>query len=147
VLGHTGNGGGFRAVLESFPDDHLTIVVLTNTEAGSLPPLAVAAEIARTALGLKKNALLDLPVPPAELAAITGKYDSDDGIVEHFGRDGKLHGRIPGAPIEGVVRRQAENVYAVDENTEVHFLVRGGRAEWSMAYTGGLFMGAYYRVN
>src|SRR3954464_8816067 len=47
VLGHTGNGGGFRSVLESFPDDHLTIAVLINTEDGSPPPVAMAAEIAR----------------------------------------------------------------------------------------------------
>jgi hypothetical protein len=67
--------------------------------------------------------------------------------VEIFARDGKLHFRIPGTKIEGTVRRQAENVYAINENTEVHFLVRGGRATWSMVYIGGLLMDAKYRVN
>src|SRR6185436_4382844 len=106
VLGHTGSGGGYRTVWESFPDDLLTIVVLINTDDGSAPPAAMAAEIARAALGLKKSALLDLPVPSAELAALSGKYDSDEGIVEIFARDGKLHFRIPGTQIEGVIRRQ-----------------------------------------
>jgi CubicO group peptidase (beta-lactamase class C family) len=130
VLGHTGGTGGFRPLLESFPDDHLTIVILMNMgDAASPSPVAVAPEIARAALGLKKNALLDLPVPDAELAALSGKYDSDEGPVEIFARDGKLHYRIPGSQIEGVVRRQAENVYAIDENTEAHFLVRGGRVK------------------
>ena len=148
VLGHTGGGGGFRPLLESFPDDHLTIVILMNMgDAASPSPVAVAPEIARAALGLKKNALLDLPVPGAELAALSGKYDSDEGPVEIFARDGKLHYRIPGSQIEGVVRRQAENVYAIDENTEAHFLVSGGRAVWSMVYIGGLLMDAKYRVN
>jgi len=148
VLGHSGGGGGFRVLLESFPDDHLTIVILMNMgDAASPSPVAVAPEIARAALGLKKNALLDLPVPGAELAALSGKYDSDEGPVEIFARDGKLHYRIPDSQIEGVVRRQAENVYAIDENTEAHFLVRGGRAEWSMVYIGGLLMDAKYRVN
>jgi CubicO group peptidase (beta-lactamase class C family) len=148
VLGHTGGGGGFRPLLESFPDDHLTIVILMNMgDAASPSPVAVAPEIARAALGLKKNALLDLPVPGAELAALSGKYDSDEGPVEIFARDGKLHYRIPGSQIEGVVRRQAENVYAIDENTEAHFLVSGGRAAWSMVYIGGLLMDAKYRVN
>ena len=148
VLGHSGGGGGFRVLLESFPDDHLTIVILMNMgDAASPSPVAVAPEIARAALGLKKNALLDLPVSGAELAALSGKYDSDEGPVEIFARDGKLHYRIPDSQIEGVVRRQAENVYAIDENTEVHFLVRGGRAEWSMVYIGGLLMDAKYRVN
>jgi CubicO group peptidase (beta-lactamase class C family) len=151
VLGHYGgeSRGGFRPLLESFPDDHLTIVILMNMgDAASPSPVAVAPEIARAALGLaKKNTLLDLPVPGAELAALSGKYDSDEGPVEIFARDGKLHYRIPGSQIEGVLLRQAENVYAIDENTEAHFLVRGGRAEWSMVYIGGLLMDAKYRVN
>lgn len=148
VLGHTGSGGGFRNVLESFPDDHLTIVILMNLgDAGAPSPIAIAAEIARATLGLKKNTLLDLPVPDAELAALSGKYDSDEGPVEIFGRDGKLHFRIPGTPIEGVVQRQAENVYAINENTEARFLITGGRAQWSMVYTGGLLLDAKYRVN
>ena len=148
VLGHTGSGGGFRNIFESFPDDHLTIVILMNLgDAASPSPVAVAPEIARAALGLKKHALLDLPVPAAELAALSGKYDSDEGPVEIFARDGKLHYRIPDSQIEGVVRRQAENVYAINENTEVHFLVSGSHAAWSMVYIGGLFMDAKYRVN
>jgi D-alanyl-D-alanine carboxypeptidase len=150
VLGHYGGEGrgGFRPLLESFPDDHLTIVILMNMgDAASPSPVAVAPEIARSALGLKKNALLDLPVPDAELATLSGKYDSDEGPVKILARDGKLHFRIPGTQVEGVLRRQAENVYAVDDNTEARFVVRGGRAEWAMVYDGGLLMDAKYRVN
>jgi CubicO group peptidase (beta-lactamase class C family) len=151
VLGHYGgeSRGGFRPLLESFPADHLTIVILMNMgDAASPSPVAVAPEIARAALGLaKKNTLLDLPVPGAELAALSGKYDSNEGPVEIFARHGKLHYRIPGSQIEGVLLRQAENVYAIDENSEAHFLVRDGRAEWSMVYIGGLLMDAKYRVN
>lgn len=147
--GHTGSGGGFRNVFESFPADHLTIVILTNMgDAGSLSPLVMAAEIARAALGLaKKSTGLDLPVPNKELAALSGKYDSDEGPMELFAHDGKLHFRIPGINAEGVLRRQAENVYAVDDNTEARFVTSGGRAGWSMVYTGGLFMDAKYPVN
>jgi hypothetical protein len=108
----------------------------------------MAAEIARAALGLaKKSALRDLPMPSEELAALTEKYDSDEGIVEIFARDGKLHFRIPGRQTEGVVLRQAENVYATSENAEVHFVMSGGQREWSMVYIGGLFLDARYRVN
>jgi D-alanyl-D-alanine carboxypeptidase len=148
MLGHTGGGGGFRSVLESFPDDHLTIVVLINTEDGSPPPVAMAAEIARAALGpaKKKSALLDLPVPREELATLTGKFDSDGGIVENFARDGKLHFRIPGKQTEGVLLRQAENVYAINENVEVRFVVNDGHVTWAMVYTGGLLLDAKYLV-
>lgn len=146
MLGHTGSGGGFRTVLASFSDDHLTIVVLINTDDGSAPPAAMAADIARAALGLKKNALLDLQVPNAELAALIGKYDSDEGLVEIFARDGKLHFRILESQTEGVLLRQAENVYAIDENVEIHFVMSGQR-KWFMVYHGGLFLDAKYRVN
>ena len=37
-------------------------------------------------------------------------------------------------------------VYAIDENIEVHFVMRGQR-EWSMVYHGGLFLDAKYRIN
>jgi hypothetical protein len=116
-------------------------------DAGSPSPVAIAAEVARAALGLKKKALLDLPVPGAELAALTGKYDSDEGPVEIFARDGKLHFRIPGSKTEGVLRRQAENMYAINDDTEARFVISGSRAEWSMVYIGGLFLDAKYRVH
>ena len=148
MLGQTKGEGGFRTVLESFPDDHLTIVILENMgDAGSPAPVAIAADIARAALGLKKPAVLDLPVPNAELAALSGEYDSDEGPVEIFAHDGKLHYRIPGNTGEGVLRRQAENVYAVDDNTEARFVMTGGRAEWTMVYIGGLMLDPKYRVN
>lgn len=151
MLGHSGgeSRGGFRPLLESFPDDRLTIVILMNMgDAASPSPVAVAPEIARAALGLKKkSALLDLPVPSAELAALSGKYDSDEGPVEIFAEDGKLHFRIPESQTEGVLRRQAKNVYAINGNTEARFVMSGGRAEWSMVYIGGLLLDAKYRVN
>jgi D-alanyl-D-alanine carboxypeptidase len=147
MLGHTGSGGGFRAVLESFPDDRLTIVVLINTEDDSPPPVAMAAEIARAALGLPetKNPL-DRRVPRDELETLEGKYDSDEGTVETFARDGKLHFRILGKQREGVLLKQAEQVYAIDKATEVRFLVRKGRAKWATVYGSGLFLDAKYHV-
>jgi len=44
--------------------------------------------------------------------------------VENFAgpeeQNAKLHYRLPGTKIEGVMQRQAPNIYAVNENTEVH---------------------------
>ena len=148
VLGHTGSGGGFAAALESFPDDHLTVVVLINMDVGANPALTVAAGIARPLLGLpEKNTLHDLQVPQQELAAMApGTFDSDEGTVENFARDGKLFYRDLPSRAEGPLPRQAENVYAVNENIEVHFVVRQGRATWGIVYTGGMMMDAVHRV-
>ena len=147
VLGHTGGGGGFNSLLASFPDDHLTIAILMNSRNGAGPSLVLGAAIARAVLGLpEKKTLRDLPVPKEELAALIASYDSDEGPVDNFERDGKLHYRLPGTQTEGVLLRQAANIYAVDENTEVHFLLRNGRLTWAIVYTGGLLMDPKPRV-
>jgi hypothetical protein len=147
VLGHTGSGGGFAAALESFPDDHVTVVVLINTEVGANPALTLAAAIARPMIGHpEKVALKDLPVPKLELEALTGAYNADGGKVENFARDGKLFFRLPSG-VEGAMRRQSGNVYALDENTEVHFVIHDRRATDALVYTGGLLMDVARRVN
>ena len=147
VLGHTGSGGGFAAALESFPEDHLTVVVLINTEVGANPALTLAAAIARPMIGLpEKIPLNDLPVPRPELDAIAGgTFNSDESTVENFARDGKLFFRMRSGA-EGSMRRQSENVYAVNEDTDVHFVIRKGGATWALVYTGGLMMDVVRRV-
>jgi hypothetical protein len=151
AFGHTGGGGGFNALLESFPDDHLIIAILMNSRSRAGPSLALGTAIARTVFGLpEKEVLRDLPVPKEELAALLGTYDSDEGPVENFAgaeSDAQLHFRLPGTPVEGILLRQAPYIYAVDENTEVHFRVQAGRAVWVMVYTGGLMMDAKPRIH
>src|SRR5581483_6804406 len=51
IVGHTGTGGGFNNVLEYYPDDDLTIVVLTNSESG-ITALDIAGRIARAVLSM-----------------------------------------------------------------------------------------------
>jgi hypothetical protein len=125
----------------------LTIAVLVNTGSGAGMALSIAASIARPLLGLPaKKPPADLTVPPAELAQLTGTFDSDEGTVEIFAADGKLHFRDLPSKAEGLLLRQSENVYAVGDDLRVRFMVRGGRADWSMVYTGGLFMDAARRM-
>jgi CubicO group peptidase (beta-lactamase class C family) len=144
VLGHTGSGGGFRTVLENFPDDHLTIVVLINTEGG--PALSIAAAIARAALRIPPSPLLDLPLSAQEVSDLPGTYDSDEGPVRVFVRDGKLRFSPGSSPESMTLLRQTENIYALDENNEVRFLVNRGHAQWGVHYAGGLMLDPKYFV-
>lgn len=144
VVGHTGGGGGFSSVLETFPDDHLTVVVLINTESGSA--LATATSIARAALGLPDKTLRDLPLSKEEQAALPGSFDSDEGTIEQFVLNDRLRFRLPKENGDGIpLLKQAENVYATDKDNEVHYLIRDGRAAWGVLYAGGLMMDAKRR--
>jgi hypothetical protein len=148
MVGHTGSGGGFAAALVAFPDDRLTVVVLMNTEAGTAPALSMASDVARLSLGLRdKGKLLDLPVPSDELATIPGTFDSDEGLVETFARDGKLLFRLLPSRVEGPMFRQSAYVYAIDENTEVRSVPGRSGVKWAIVYTCGLMMGASRRIH
>jgi CubicO group peptidase (beta-lactamase class C family) len=136
VFGHTGGGGGFNTILEDFPDDHLTIVVLTNT--GHAYPIAAA--VARVALGLPKPELRDIPLSKADAAALPGKFDSDEGPVEQFVRDGRLRYRIPGQSREFPILRETDGTFALDDTIEIRYLVRKGRAAWAFCYEAGLLL-------
>jgi CubicO group peptidase (beta-lactamase class C family) len=147
VVGHTGSGGGFGNMLLDYPDDHLAIAVLTNTGSNAGSALAIGTTIARSMLGLpEQKTLADLAVPADELSALTGTYEGDDGTVENFAKDGKLHFRIPGSGAEGVLSRQAKNVYAISPDADVHFVVSDGKAKWAIVYNSGVFMDVYRRV-
>ena len=143
VFGHTGSGGGFTAILQSFPDDGVTIAVLSNTDGGSVSN--VAARVASAVLKTYLTDQLDLPVPAAEAQALTGTFDSDEGTIENFACGDKMCFRVPGGPVLGAAQRQAPLLYALDFNTMVRFRVRDGRADWAFVYHAGFLSDAKYR--
>jgi CubicO group peptidase (beta-lactamase class C family) len=147
VVGHTGSGGGFGNAMLFYPDDDLSVVVLTNTGSNAGTALALATAIARPLLGLPEtNAPANLSVPADELAALTGTFESDEGTVETFAKEGKLHFRVHPAGAEGILLRQSKNVFSVSPDIRVRFVVRDGRAQYSFLYTGGLLMDVARRV-
>jgi CubicO group peptidase (beta-lactamase class C family) len=146
VVGHTGGGGGFRTVMATFPEKHLTIAVLANTE--DAPSIPIAAAIARLAFGLPEERLLDLPVPQEELDGSLGTFDSDDGMIRVFARDGKLRGIPSNLTGEGtLMRRQAPYTYALDGDHVIRCYPRNGKVEWGVLYSGGLMMDPKRRVH
>jgi hypothetical protein len=144
AFGHTGGGGGFSSILVEFPDDHVILAVLTNTEG---PAIAIGRELAAAVLQLPGKRLLDLPVPAAEEAALTGTFDSDEGPIEQFVENHQVRFRIPGQQNSGgVLYRQSDNIYALPGGQEVHIIMRNGRVEWGLLYSCGLMMDAKYRT-
>ena len=145
VVGHTGNGGGFNAVLESFPDERLTVVVLTNTNNGGALPLSTA--IARSAFEATMPAPMDTVLPADESAAVIGVFESDEGPIETIACGEKLCSRRPGTEERREMRRQGRFSYVVAPDTEVRFVAGSdGAAAWAFVYSGGLFVDAKRRL-
>jgi len=144
MVGHTGSGNGFTTVLETFPDDRLTIVVLANTEPAR--PTAIAAAIARSALELAPPPFTGSDVPADEMAALAGRFESEDGPIENYACGSEICFRPVGATQGQAAKRQAPFVYLVDADTEVRFRRPPLPVEWGFVYSGGLFSDAARRI-
>lgn len=70
---HSGGINGFASWLARYPDDELTVTVLTNAASG--PAVLLGDLVARIVLGIPLPALADQPVPAALRASIAGRYD------------------------------------------------------------------------
>jgi CubicO group peptidase (beta-lactamase class C family) len=145
MVGHTGNGGGFRNVLLFFPEDDVTVAVLSNTDAGS--PLGVAVQIARYVLGLPAAEASERPLPAGAAAAYAGTFESDEGRVTFFDRDGGLRFRQKDEDAAGTpLSYLGGDTFRVGGQTVGRFLLTDGRAGANAVYTAGLFMDAMMRV-
>jgi CubicO group peptidase (beta-lactamase class C family) len=72
---HSGDIFGFAADLAYYPDDDLTIAILTNTQSAAFPPLTIEHKLARVFLGLPAPRLVDLPIPADLGARLSGDYE------------------------------------------------------------------------
>ncbi len=75
VFSHSGGINGFASWLGRYPDDELTIAVLTNSGGG--PAVRIGELVARVMLGIPLPTIRDLPVPPASRKAVVGRYQMD----------------------------------------------------------------------
>jgi len=143
VMGHTGSGGGFNAVLKYFPSDDLSIAVLVDTGGGASAN-AVSTAIARSLLNIPAT-LTDKPA--SSVSDYAGIFGSDEGAIETFVQDGKLAFRPPGTKEAlGVLHYQGGDVFAINPDVLVKNLRAGGTVEWGVSYEGGLMMDPKRRV-
>ena len=145
MIGHTGNGGGFKNVLLYFPEDDLAVAVLTNTDAGS--PLGLAAHTAAAALGVTLAEKREQPLPAGAAGRYAGTFESDEARVTFVDHDGGLRFRMKdddalGTPLVYL----GDDTFLVHGSTVGRFLVNGARARANAVYTDGLFMDAMMRV-
>lgn len=114
-VAHGGGINGFAAMLATYPDDDLRVVVLGNTEGGLSG--RVEENIARLVLGLELGPVLDLPVPASERERLTGEWRFPDiGLTARIYQEGgELFFGIPGQPPSRLLS-QGENVFFMADN-------------------------------
>jgi CubicO group peptidase (beta-lactamase class C family) len=78
---HEGDIAGFSAGVAAYPDDSLTVAVLTNTEG--IPALRVARRLARALLGVQSDTARALPLSAEQRARLLGLYAVGASIACH----------------------------------------------------------------
>ena len=73
-IGHPGDIFGFSAQYAWYPDDDVTIVLLSNIQYGGISIVSVEQKIARVVLGLPQPVIVDAPLPAADAARFSGSY-------------------------------------------------------------------------
>jgi CubicO group peptidase (beta-lactamase class C family) len=74
-IGHPGDIYGFSAQYSYYPDDELTIVILTNTQDAPFPPIAIEQKIARVLFAVPPPAIENVSLPAPIAAQLLGEYE------------------------------------------------------------------------
>ena len=117
---HGGGINGFISELAYYPDDSLTVVVLSNTAPA--PSDEVAENLARVAFGLpllpdKPAPPADLPIAADEIARLSGNYkvtwpDGSKRNARIYANGEQLMLQIENQPAIRMMKQSAPNTYA-----------------------------------
>ncbi|MEO5511414.1 MAG: serine hydrolase domain-containing protein [Longimicrobiales bacterium] len=142
-VAHSGGINGFSSHMAYYPDAKLTVVVLTNSDAGD--PGIITGAIARYILGVPAPPpaapVRDLPTTAAERARYIGTFDLAPTIplqVRVFEQAGMLYGQATGqGPIP--LRYQGDNAFEGPDGSGIRmvFVLADGRATQFTLQQGG----------
>jgi len=117
---HGGGINGFISELAYYPDDSLTVVVLSNTVPA--PAEQVADNLARVAFGLpylpeRPTPPADLPIPADEIARLSGNYkvtwpDGSKRNARIYANGEQLMLQLENQPAVRMMKQAAPNTYA-----------------------------------
>jgi CubicO group peptidase (beta-lactamase class C family) len=137
-IGHGGGINGFLSILDDYPDDSLSVVVLANSE--SARPGRLAQEIARVVLGAPAAAVADLPLGAADRSRFAGTYALGPLQVRVFETGGRLQAQATGQSAFGL-RWQGDSTFvaAFDDDVRLVFQPAGQpQAKAFVLYQGGI---------
>lgn len=148
-IGHPGDIFGFSSQYAYYPDDDLTIILLTNIQNGTIPPTSLEQKIARAALGVAQPAIIDAPLTQRQANAYAGDYEigairfavnhlrfayANNALNVSFDESGDAASFLP-------LRYQGrgEFVSIVDDEHRFRFQTTGRSRKVFMSYYGAVF--------
>ncbi|HVK81291.1 MAG TPA: serine hydrolase domain-containing protein, partial [Verrucomicrobiae bacterium] len=148
-IGHPGDIFGFSSQYAYYPEDDLTIVLLTNIQGGLIPPTSLEQKIARAALGIRQPVITDTPLTTTQANAYVGGYEigSIRFAVNHmrfvFAND-TLNVSFDGSDDPSSLlplrhQGRGEFVSIVDDEHRFRFERRGRARKVFMSYYGSVF--------
>ena len=90
---HGGNIGGYSSLLAYYPDDKLTVIVLSNY--GDELVSKITDELARLALGIAPLHR-QVKIDPRLYAGFVGRYQLESAVFTITAKDGRLFARLTG---------------------------------------------------
>ncbi len=145
MFGHTGKGGGFNNVLEYYPDEDLTIVILMNSDT-AVTALKIAGEIARGVLAIASKPVSEQLLSESEIVRFGGTFESEGGTATLFGDHGRIRVKNDEGGSSSTLVYLGDDEFATGPETIAKVLVKNGRAQGAAIYTAGLFMDMSWRV-
>jgi CubicO group peptidase (beta-lactamase class C family) len=126
TVSHGGGITGFISAFDTYPEDELVVVVLSNT--GTANSGGIAKNIARLVLGIPLPEAEDLPLPDGWRSVYPGTYEVMGRQVKIFADGDVLKVESPMATTR--LMYQGDHEFVLESNIEmtVRFVVDGGPA-------------------
>lgn len=125
LIEHGGNITGFSSFLRHYPEEGITVVVLSNLSTGGTVVETILGQLAAAAFDndSPKPARKSITVPEATLQTYSGVYEIRPGTNVTFRlRDGKLTAEPTGQPAMPVFAESETTFYFATVGTEVEFV-------------------------
>lgn len=130
-ISHSGDIFGFSSHLAHYPEENVTISVLTNNQRGMVHPSSIEHKLARAVFDEPDPAIKNLPLEPGQVEALVGDYSTYPmifgapviGIVQKEGRLALAFGGVAAADQAIPLLYQGDDkfVFAIDEEVKISF--------------------------
>jgi D-alanyl-D-alanine carboxypeptidase len=143
-IGHPGDIYGFSAQYSYYPDDDLTIVILTNTQDAPFPPITIEQKIARVLFAVPPPVIEDAPLPAAIAAPLLGEYQVGHlrfgfDRIAFIMKDAVLQMELGGEGAPAIPLRYqggTKFVSAVDDEQRIDFAPADGGMDVTVSFYG-----------